>query len=88
MCAYFFAMKWQGRAIDLHGLQRVVIHSNYAGAAFLFARDIKGANIKRLQNVVIYEGTAADKRRFAREIPGAAAQHLEALAVIQEVMEL
>ena len=88
MCAYFFAKKWQGRAIDVHGLQRVVIRSGFAKAAYLFARDIEGANIRRLQRIIMDSGSADQKRQFARDIPGAAVQHLEALAIIQEVMEL
>lgn len=88
MCAYFFAKKWQGRAIDIHGLQRVVIRAEHAEAAYLFARDIEGANIRRLQKVILNRGSPEQKRQFARMIPGAAVQHLEALAIIQEVMEL
>ena len=87
MCAYFFAKKWQGRAIDFYGLQRVVLYSNYPEAAFLFARDVRGANVRRLQKVVLYFGSPQWKRRFAAEIPGASAAWLESMAIIQEVME-
>ena len=88
MCAYFFAKRWQGRNIDLKRLQRLVIRCEFAKAAFLFARDIEGANVRRLQDVVLRHGSPELKRQFAREIPGASVQWLEAMATVQEVMEL
>ncbi len=87
MAAYFFVKKWHGRQIDFHGLQRIVIHSGCARAAYLFARDIEGANIKRLQKVILEHGSVAEKRLFAK-LPNANSQWLESIADIQEVMEL
>jgi len=88
MCAYFFAKRWHGKNIDMHKLQRVVIHCECATAAFLFARDIEGANIRKLQTIILKNGSAELKRQFAREIPGADVQWLESIAAVQDVMEL
>jgi hypothetical protein len=88
MCAYLFANRWQGRNIAMHKLQRVVLASGCSKAALLFAKNIKGANVRRLQKVVLDSGTADEKRQFAREIPGADIQWLEAIAAVQDVMEL
>lgn len=87
MAAYFFAKRWRGREINFHALQRIVIKSECARAAYLFAKDVEGANIRRLQKVVLDSGTVEEKRQFAK-IPGADEQWLEAVAAVQEVMEL
>lgn len=88
MCAYFFAKRWHGKNIDIHKLQRVVLHCEHAKTALMFARDVKGANIRKLQDIVLKNGSAELKRQFAREISGAAVQWLEAMAAVQDVMEM
>lgn len=88
MCAYSFAKRWQSRDIDLMALQRIVISGHNPEMAYLWARDIPGASIKRLQQVVLEHGNLAQLRKFARDIPGANAPLLEKLALVQEVMAL
>ena len=88
MCAYFFAKRWKGRNIDIRRLMRIVMRCECAEAAFLFARDLEDAHTRKLQDVVMKHGTAEQKRKFAREIPGASVQWLEAMADIQEIMEM
>jgi hypothetical protein len=89
MCAYFFAYKWQGRDIDLVRLQSIVCRSTSARAAYLWAKNMESPrNLRRLQKVVLHHGTVEQKRTFAREVPGADRQHLEAIADIQEIMEM
>lgn len=69
-------------------LQRIVISGHNPEMAYLWARDIPGASIKRLQQVVLEHGNLAQLRKFARDIPGANAPLLEKLALVQEVMAL
>ena len=88
MCAYFFAKRWHGKNIDVRKLQHVVILCAHAKVAFMFARDIEGANIRKLQIIVMKNGSADLKRQFAHQIPGADVQWLEAMAAVQDVMEM
>jgi hypothetical protein len=87
MIAYAFAKQWSSRDIDIHALQRLIINSKSALAAFMFARDIEGASIRRLQVIVLEYGTVDQKRAFAK-LPGAAHDFLMGIALVQEVMEL
>jgi len=90
MCAYFFAYKWRSRDIDLIRLQSIVCRSTSAKAAYLWAKNMKEPrNIRRLQKVIVEHGSIELKRTFAREIlQGFDRQNLEALADIQEIMEM
>lgn len=56
--------------------------------AYLWARDIPGASVKRLQAVVLEFGNVEQLRKFARDIPGANKDLLERIALVQEVMDL
>ncbi len=86
--AYYFAVTWHGRDIDIQALQRIVFRCGYPDVAYKFAKDIRGINIKKLQKIVLERGTPEEKRLFARDVPGADVQWLENIAAVQEVMEM
>ena len=88
MAAYYFAKKWSGRNIDMRALQRVVLRANIPMAAYLFARNIPGAQVRKLQKIILDSGDAEMMRKFAKEIPGADVTWLENIACVTEIMDL
>jgi ribosome modulation factor len=84
--AYMFAKRWSGRSgYDIKKLQLIVIKSNDAECAYMFAKDIKGANIKKLQKVVLENGTTKTLKKFSK-LPNVNKKLLENFIIIMEVL--
>lgn len=84
--AYLFAKEWQGReGVDLKRLERIVCAASDPQCMFLFARDVRGARVRRIERSVVRCGDPAAIRRFMR-LPGANRRSLERLLVVAEVM--
>ncbi len=84
--AAHFAARWRSRRIDVAALQRIVIRSGSAEAAFKFAQRVPGANVRKLQGVVLQGGSPDDMRTFAARVPGSDSSLLENTALVTEVM--
>jgi hypothetical protein len=84
--AYIFYKQFGGRnGVDFHRLQRMVLKGP-GELILLWARDIKGANLKKCHAAILEKGDPKMLRMYAEAIPGARKEELENMAVIKEVL--
>lgn len=85
--AFFFAKQWGGRdGVDVHRLQSIVCRAQNPEAAYRWAREMPGANVRRLQKVVTSYGSLELIRAFAQNVRGADRKFLEGLCIVKEVL--
>ena len=85
--AYLFAKEWGGRkGVDFKRLQRIVLRADNGECAYRFARDVKGANIKKLEATVIRSSDMDAIRKFSL-LPGANRQKLENIVLVAQILE-
>jgi hypothetical protein len=84
--AAVFATRWNSRDIDIKKLQRIVINSHDAIAAYHFAMNVPGANTKKLAYVVMKYGDAPLMRAFAMNVPNSDKDSLENFARTYEAI--
>src|SRR4051812_1947497 len=69
--AYFFYKEFGTReGVDFYRIQKFVL-AGPPEVVYEWARNIKGANIRRCQSVILERGTPEMLRKFAMNIPGA-----------------
>lgn len=84
--AYLFAKEWQGRdGVDVKRLQRMVLDGTDGECMFLFARDVRKANVRRLQEAVTRCGQTGPMRRFMN-LPGCDADHVRRCLLVAETL--
>lgn len=85
--AYLFAKQWGGRGgVDLKRLEGIVARGPDPECIVLFAKEIRGVNVRRFQREVVARGEPESIRKFM-SVKGAHVESLRAVLIVAEVME-
>lgn len=84
--AYLFAKQWGGRqGVDLKRLEGIVARGPDPDCIVLFAKEVRGVNVRRSQREVVARGEPDAIRRFM-SVKGANVESLKAVLIVAEVM--